>query len=473
MKKLILLFAVFLSLSACNNQTTEPKPDAVRVIKDTLAETIMRPFNEKPNAKKIYAKVGVSEDVFLRKQDATLNGLLAGMKTKPQHFTINTTEPSEVQGEQGTKLVFNPNSFTDKNGKEITAPVDIELKECYKLDEMLRENLTGNPGDKLMESRGMICINASSGGEELKLKDGEMIRVRFPFTVQKKDRYKFFYGDEEADGNMNWTPAPETTVPQYFGAKEFTLPEFSYNGLELKNYLHETLTYPEEAKRNELSAKVEVSFLIDKNGKVTEVNTRESYKIFRNEIARVLNNMPGWIPATYGGKNIPAMVHVDIDFNIRRFDQVQVDFTETEASLVNTAGNCYMEYGSDSKNPNRKNGNSQSFDKLGWYNCSREVATTGAMADVVIAADSKSDVKLILKNRTAVTGGQNCVGYSRFKNLPVNAEVFVMAVRYDGKQIEYALQPLKLEKQNVVSLVWRKGDEAAVEKVYKRIAGHS
>ncbi|MDB5281730.1 MAG: energy transducer TonB [Bacteroidota bacterium] len=472
MRKALLLFAVSFLFSACNNQTTEPKPDAVRVIKDTFAQTIMAPFNEAPKAEKIYARVNSSEDHFLRKQDAALGHMLADMKNKPQHFVINAAQPSEIEGEQGTKLAFDPNSFIDKDGKEISAPVDIELKECYSLEQMLMENIAGNSDGKVMDNRGMIYVNAWANGQQLLLKEGEKINVRFPFALHQKEGYRFFYGDELANGAMNWLPVQRITGQKYFEPKEFTRPAFSYNGLEFENYLHETLTYPEDAKRNELSARVEVSFLVNESGRVTDVTTRESYKIFRNEIARVLTNMPGWTAASYNGKNIPSMVHVDIDFNIRRLDQVKVEFSKTEASLVNSAGNSYVEYGTDAKS-SKKASAMQPMEKLGWLNCGRTIDTKGTLADVIVRADSKSDIKLVLKNRSSVSAGENCIGYSRFRNLPVNSEVYIMAVRYDEGKIEYALQPLKLQKQNVVSLAWKKGDEAAVQKAYKRLNAKS
>jgi hypothetical protein len=227
------------------------------------------------------------------------------------------------------------------------------------------------------------------------------------------------------------------------------------------------LVYPEEAKRNELSANIEATLFINEEGKVAEITTGESYKIFRNEIKRVLKTMPDWKPATYGERNIPAVVHLNVDFNIRRADQVKVSFNDNQVSLVNSPGNTYLVYGQTEGTA--KNASKQWFEKTGWYNCARVVKTSGALADVIIRSDAKTDVKLVLKNHNSIISGQDYVGYSRFKNLPVNTDVYIVAVHRDKGQLSYAVQPLKLEKQTVVSLDFKKGEEADVVKAYKKL----
>jgi TonB family protein len=474
MVRLIPLLAVLLFITACKN-TSEHKPDADRVIKDTLAQSIMRSFNEKPATPGIYVKVETKEDGFTAKQDAAIRSLMESMKNVPQHFTINTNVASEITGSHGTKLSFKPYIFVGKDGKEVSAPVDIELKECYSLTEMLCEDIINANGGKALESAGMICVNARYKGNELKLKDGEKIKVSFPLN-NKADGYNFFYGSPDPTGAMNWVLTKndqdeEQAQQSSVATKQFTKPEFSLHGLKFKDYLHESIYYPDEAKRNELSGKVEVNFYLNENGKVSEITTGEAYMVFRTEVTRVLKKMPDWKPATYAGKNIPSTIHVSIDFNIRRADQVHVEFNDAEVSVVNTPNSCYLSYGNNPVNLNPNNGCVRSFDKLGWINYGKPVQASTQKADLIVRDDSKSDVRVILKDKNSIITGEHFVGYSRFRNLPVNAEVYIVAVRTQGGNIFYAVQPLKLAKQNVISLDWKKGDEGMVQRVYKKLNG--
>ena len=117
------------------------------------------------------------------------------------------------------------------------------------------------------------------------------------------------------------------------------------------------------------------------------------------------------------------------------------------------------------KNPNSLSVNIALSRKL--LNSSHEVS--GNKADVIISSNQNTDVKIIFKNRNTIVSGENCVGYCRFNNISVNEEVYVIGVRYEGGNIFYALQPLKLEKQSVVSLNWKKGNEKDVKKVFRSL----
>jgi len=110
------------------------------------------------------------------------------------------------------------------------------------------------------------------------------------------------------------------------------------------------------------------------------------------------------------------------------------------------------------------------FDKLGWIGCSRLASLAGEKADLVVRSDANTDVKIVLKDKTSIVGGENYVGYSRFKNLPVNADVYVVAVRCEKGELFYSVQPLKLEKQTVVSLNWKKGTQAEIERMFKGVS---
>lgn len=462
MRKFVLLTAAFLHLYSCN-RTPEPKPDADRVIKDTLAQIMLQPFNQAPKTHKLHAQVSAEE--LLRQRDAAIEKLLAEMQSAPQHFVIDGAAPAQVVGSEGTKILFRANSFVDRDGKNISVPVDIELKEYYGMNDLLLNNLILSEERQMLDTKGIISVNAKVQGQEVKLKDGERVNVEFPFAKGKKDKYSFYYGNKDADGQVNWLAATDANQTLNFEPRKFTRPAFVFHGLSVQDYLLSAIKYPDEAKRNELSARIDVGFYVNAEGKVTDVSTGETYKIFRNEILRVLNEMPGWQPATYGGAKVPSMEHVTVDFNIRRTDQLKVEFNESEVTLVDAAN-----YGAQVQQASLTSTSFGSFSKLGWFNCAKEVQLKGAKADLIVRADAKSEIMVVLKNRNMVISGENYDGYSRFKNLPLNAEVYIVALRSDSGNVYYAVQPIKLEKQNVVSLAWKKGGEEEIFKAYKKLS---
>ena len=458
MKKSLLVATVFLLLSGCNYQTEESAGGHVAV-QEQLAQTMLQTFNQDPKAPRYYIQVEPKDNDVPVKQSKAILGLLAGMQAQPQHFTIKPVEVNELQGEYGTRVSVSPNSFTFKDGREVNTDIDIELKECYTTGEMLEENLTTTFGNQAMESKVAVYVSATCNGEEVLLKEGEEINIDFPFTLSEGDGYNFYYGTP-LNNYMNWLPAGEIEEPGKPAKTQVAKPEFSYKGYNLGNYLLAQLEYPEDAKRNELSSNVEVTFTVDKSGKVRDVNCGSAYKTFRDEIITTLEAMPTWKPATYGKRKINALVKLNVDFNLRRKKQVIVDFSDNNViAIVNDK--------TDSKNGSRTC--SRQFDKLGWIACNRLVETSGSKADVVIRDDADSDVRIVLKDKNTIVRGDNCVGYSRFDDLKTGQQVYVVAVRYNKGEMYYALHAVTLDKQTVLSLNWIKTTEDEFEEAVRNM----
>lgn len=458
MKKSLLVATAILLFSGCNYQTDDRASDTVAV-QEQLSQTMMQTFNQAPQAKAYYIQVEPKDNDVPVKQSKAILGLLAGMQAQPQHFTIKPVEVNELQGEYGTRVSVSPNSFTFKDGREVNSDIDIELKECYTTGEMLEENLTTTFGNQAMESKVAVYVSATCNGEEVLLKEGEEINIDFPFTLSEGDGYNFYYGTP-LNNYTNWLPAGEIEEPGKPAKTQVVKPEFSYKGYNLGNYLLAQLEYPEDAKRNELSSNVEVTFTIDKNGKVRDVNCGSAYKTFRDEIITTLEAMPKWKPATYGKRKINALVKLNVDFNLRRKKQVIVDFSDNNVLAIVNEKN-------DSKNGSRTC--SRQFDKLGWIACNRLVESNGSKADVVIRDDADSDVRIVLKNKNTIVRGDNCVGYSRFDDLKVGQPVYVVAVRYNKGEMYYALHAVTLDRQTVLSLNWVKTTEDEFEEAVRNM----
>ena len=468
MTKTLLCALVILLLSSCNH-TPELKPDADRVIRDTVAQTILQPFTEAPVTKAIYAKVETRQDKFLCPRNASIKNLMADLKAAPQKFTINGKLNNQITGVQGTRLIFTPNCFIKSGGGEVDEPITVELKECYSTEAMLSENLATTTSNDISHSRGLIYVNALAGNEILKLREDANIEVQWPFA-KNMDDYSLQYGKPKADDQVEWIKV-ENQKAKVFASSGFTKPEFDGQGLGFKNYLLQNISYPDEAKRNELSAKVEVTFTIDAKGMVSNVNSAESYKVFRQAIEGSLKKMPPWQPAAYHGKNIASTVHLSIDFNLRRTEQVAVEFAEDKASLVSEGNSFYLLYGSDLKRSPDDEKAGQALDRLGWYNLSKALALRyQTTAELIVCANEKSEIRLLMKKQHAILGGENNIGFADFKDLPLGESACVIGVKYEDGSMFYAIQPVTINKQSVVSLNWKKGSRQELLQVYHRLA---
>lgn len=94
-------------------------------------------------------------------------------------------------------------------------------------------------------------------------------------------------------------------------------PTFPGGELALKKYIDNNIKYPEIAAENGISGKVYVSFVIDKNGKVTDAEiSRGVDPSLDKEALRIVNTLPRFILAEKNGKKVDATYTVPVEFKL-------------------------------------------------------------------------------------------------------------------------------------------------------------
>ena len=98
--------------------------------------------------------------------------------------------------------------------------------------------------------------------------------------------------------------------------KAEVMPEFPGGEQAMMKFVAENVQYPEEAKEKEISGRVLVGFIVEKDGSVNEV------KIVRGigggcdeEAVRVVKAMPKWKPGKQKGK--PVRVHYTLPLTFK------------------------------------------------------------------------------------------------------------------------------------------------------------
>lgn len=96
------------------------------------------------------------------------------------------------------------------------------------------------------------------------------------------------------------------------------MPEFPGGQRALICYLANTIKYPLIAQENGIKGKVYVSFVIDEEGNVYNVNVvRGVDTSLDNEAVRVVEGMPRWEPGRQAGKAVKVGYNVPIYFELR------------------------------------------------------------------------------------------------------------------------------------------------------------
>jgi antitoxin component YwqK of YwqJK toxin-antitoxin module len=85
----------------------------------------------------------------------------------------------------------------------------------------------------------------------------------------------------------------------------------------LLTFLNKTIVYPSEMMKVEVKGKVIASFIIDKDGSVTDIDFHHGVcYAFENEVKRVLMLMPKWIPGEQNGHCVKVRYSIPINFNL-------------------------------------------------------------------------------------------------------------------------------------------------------------
>ena len=91
--------------------------------------------------------------------------------------------------------------------------------------------------------------------------------------------------------------------------------EFVGDELAMARYIQSNVIYPQEALEMGIQGKVHLSFVIEKDGSVTNVHVEKTDdKMLDREAKRVVRSFPKWIPAEVNARKVRAIVRLPIVF---------------------------------------------------------------------------------------------------------------------------------------------------------------
>lgn len=94
-------------------------------------------------------------------------------------------------------------------------------------------------------------------------------------------------------------------------------PNFPGGKEELFKYLAYNMIYPADAAKNKVEGRVLVTFVVEHDGSISNVNVANSvYPSLDKESIRVVSGMPKWIPGKANGKTIRVKYTIPITFRL-------------------------------------------------------------------------------------------------------------------------------------------------------------
>ncbi len=154
-------------------------------------------------------------------------------------FSIDANKDTFLTGKSGTRIHINKNSFVDKNGNTVNGAVSIELKEAISRADIVLGKMTTLSNGKILQSGGMIYLNATKDSENLSIASNCSLEVAIP-TSNKKDSMQIYSGEYDIQTKkLNWINPQNLMVKINFSDTSATLTEANNSFSKKKNNITE------------------------------------------------------------------------------------------------------------------------------------------------------------------------------------------------------------------------------------------
>lgn len=347
---------------------------------------------------------------------------------KPQFFLINNQKDTTIICAEKTKITITANSFVSvKTGSEIKGKIKISVKEYYTIADIILGRLSTTSNGNLLETGGMLDINAIANEEKCDLKKGKTIALSFP-KKSNKDEMQLFNGIWNKD-EINWIVDKNSVDLNKIFIDVDEKPVYKGGNEALYKFIGRNYRIPDD----EISGKIYTSFVVDKEGNVTNIKIKKGLSREADDQAiRVLKKLEKFTPGKI--KGVPVNVMYNIPITIRAEDSdlatsrnysnksvLEPYVTKTDENIKADEINYYM----------------FNSTKLGYINCDRFLNYIPSMVinyGVIVEDESNVSINIIYHRFKSIMRGALSPKKVVFYNSLLREKITIVAIKYsEGK----------------------------------------
>lgn len=433
------------------------------------------------------AKIKVTEEV-LKEPAISIADICKYFEKKPQVFLIDSERDTIIVCKEGTSLRIKANSFiAEKSGDLKSATIKLEVKEYYKISDMIFANLTTTSGAKILETGGMLHVSATANSEKCAVKPGMTIEVGFPYS-EKKDKMFLFEG--ERSGNLiDWKIAEkpdddvlvlselrvgdsESTSEVFFIVED--MPEFPGGEQAMRRFLKENAVYPTSMLKKEIEGKVTVTFIVDSEGNTTKIRVVKGLNETLDKVAvYAVSNFPKWRPGRQRGKPVDVSYTVSVNFSAQRGELNQEEINkakvleeklksfkyDNESAKYLLNSDKIKKFEENIENENFKETSAFevnrylfSTTRLGWLNCDRFLDENRNLTDLFVLNENQDNtiVSVIFHRFKSLILGNIESGKIVFRNIPEGEKVTIVVIKAEESKILLSVNEIVISDKNEV-----------------------
>lgn len=347
---------------------------------------------------------------------------LAAHIVPEEKFIINTIRDTILIGSQGTKITITAGTFKEEN-------VSIHLKEFYSPLAILSANLSTTSDGELLESAGMIHLEAIANGKSIQPQ--KELAIEFNANVGKN--FKIWEGQMDSNLTMNWTNpidgiGGDTVVSEIeeinynnsYGWMIWYYPktDFETQYMIYSNAMLNQIALGLKSDYNDIIDSTYVRFLVEENGvsQLDSIYFKRGKASEKEEIKQAIEDkLEGFI--AYNVQNVDTFNFI--------FDTIPMNTNTIYNSFTNTNTNGNMVYYTSN---------------IGYMNCDAYYSVKNKINFNVKVADNTT-VKMIVKDRMAYFNSfVTAKNFYSFNGIPRDKEVYLVATNQIDDQIYLAIE---------------------------------
>lgn len=126
-------------------------------------------------------------------------------------------------------------------------------------------------------------------------------------------------GEVLRSGEVVPEPKPLTEEKtEIFGDVAEQMPSFPGGQKKLMDFLAENTRYPKECEETCVQGRVVVTFLVEKDGSISQIRVAKSlHPLLDEEAVRVVSSMPKWIPGSQNGVRVGVRYTIPVTFRLK------------------------------------------------------------------------------------------------------------------------------------------------------------
>lgn len=366
-----------------------------------------------------------------------------------QQFVFNAEIDTTFACKEGTVIKVKHSSFVLVSDQtEVKGGITFRVKEFYKISDIVSARLSTHANDHILETGGMLFIQATADGQLCTLKDNSTIEISFPFT-EKKENMLLFTGSW-IHQKLNWELSPILVSDPKSNTDETAA--FPGGSGALKNFMLRNLVYPDSLSDLGIGGIVYINFIIDEKGKVTDIIFKNPAQIgFREAIRNTLAKMPVWKPAVRNGIPVKSVYSQSITFD------------NGEQGMSDTTFKKYFEATTNDHTINKLSTSDIqqyvfSTSKMGWINCDRYYNSPKQKIDFYVDCGeyTELDIKLVFHSFKAILGNFKPATTFTFPNLPVDEALTVVVVKKINNDTYISITECNTTMKSINNLLFEK-----------------